>query len=1230
MSYIDNWFHFYSTTESFEVHRKQGLINPDSICFLKETGQIYTQNSFFGICRERYEKLEQLVLDHDAKIKDILGIEGPSVKDGIVNNIADLVNFLDGFTDEDNLKDFLDAMRTALENQISAVNKALSDRITALEDEIHNDSESLHNAIKAINSQIETIDIRLDNHDTAISALNTSLASHIREYNLLKTNYENFKAYAETKFTAIDSSISSINISIATLQQEFTNLDEKFDDVENEVSEVKALLEDAKLLVRELEDRFGETLAAIEQFKKDVNDEIDDFKALVGAPNGMAPLDGDAKVPAAYLPSYVDDVLEYATRAAFPVTGETGKIYVSLDDNLTYRWSGSTYIEISKSLGLGETATTAYPGNKGKKNADDIAAHKADTNNPHNVTKTQLGLDKVNNTSDADKPVSTAQAAAIKVVQDDLTSHKGNKANPHEVTKAQVGLSNVDNTADLDKPISKATQAALDVLDTSLDTHIADKTNPHNVTKEQLGLGNVENTADKDKPISDATQNVLDTKVDKIVGKGLSTNDFTNEDKAKLDRATTVNDEGKISAELIPVDEEDLTVHSITDTNKVVRLKDRDTTNGMGYKILRLPEDGILTQAMINQANTIYEIRYNFDLNGATIHIPENCVLKFAGGKLSNGTLVGSNTTIKSDITKIFELSIEIGGTWNTEYAYAEWFGAKPNVSTLDNTDYFKKTLDCFQSVHLSRSEYYLKKPLLLGNKNYINGNKGKLNFTITDTGNPCCIKMGAHCVVEDITIEIDDTNSTEGTAVIWFQSDYMRATQDAANDYTLSYRSAQNYALRNIDMVLKNKMWMETPVFKYTGIKVTGEDYPISSGIASNFRIRGYWKYGIYIDLSDATVDTTEGWFTSGQFTNGSIGSSLFGIYIDSSSTHKKNVPPTGLMFTNISIQTMGRFIKSLFESNTETRAIKLKECREITFRDCYLWDWTDKCFGSYYNTPAPVSISPKSLNIIFDNTGGEYIKLYDIEQPLTSEFLDNPPTVRNRSTLRFRSEALDDNITKEDFKKFFICLPNGSYSISKKLLSKFVEYTVNLKIDDIDNLIVNNNAVLRISNNNMFRIFELEIGITDYSMITSNSYYLYRAVVTLGSAITSNNFENVIFRWFRVPVNNLPEKIYSGNAQCGNKGEYYINSSKNNIASFCVGNNKWIDSRGYSVALSRGATTSRPTVSTEENIPDGSITPSDIGFPYFDTTLGRTVYWDGAKWVDPVAEATSWKIIR
>ena len=530
MNYIENWFHFYATTESFEVHRKQGLINPDSICFLEETGQIYTQNSFFGICRERYERLEQLVLEHDAKIRDILGIEGPSVKDGIVNNIADLVNFLDGFTDEDNLKDFLEAMKTALESQISAVNKTLSDRITALEDEIHNDSENLHNAINAINSQIDTIDIRLDSHDTAISALNTALAAHIREYNLLKTNYDNFKSYAETKFTAIDSSISSINISISTLQQEFIDLDEKFDDVENEVSEVKAFLEDAKLLVRELENRFGETLAALEQFKRDINSEMDDFKALVGAPDGIAPLDGDAKVPSAYLPSYVDDVLEYATKAAFPVTGETGKIYVALDDNLTYRWSGSTYIGISNSFGLGETTTTAYPGNKGKKNADDIAAHKADTNNPHNVTKTQLGLDKVNNTSDADKPVSDAVQNVLNTKVDKIIG-KGLSTNDF----TNEDKSKLDNSMSIRKLSTEEINelTSKNVGDLIYNTTINKYVYWNGTSWEEVGDTNLSNYVTKDE--LEAMDALVSTKVDKVAGKGLSSNDFTDEYRGILD-----------------------------------------------------------------------------------------------------------------------------------------------------------------------------------------------------------------------------------------------------------------------------------------------------------------------------------------------------------------------------------------------------------------------------------------------------------------------------------------------------------------------------------------------------------------------------------------------------------------------------------------------------------------------------------------------------------------------
>lgn len=71
-------------------------------------------------------------------------------------------------------------------------------------------------------------------------------------------------------------------------------------------------------------------------------------------------------VPSGQLPSYVDDVVEAANFAALPGTGEAGKIYVTLDDGKTYRWSGSAYVEISASLALGETSGTAYRGDRGK------------------------------------------------------------------------------------------------------------------------------------------------------------------------------------------------------------------------------------------------------------------------------------------------------------------------------------------------------------------------------------------------------------------------------------------------------------------------------------------------------------------------------------------------------------------------------------------------------------------------------------------------------------------------------------------------------------------------------------------------------------------------------------------------------------------------------------------------------------------------------------------------
>ena len=96
-----------------------------------------------------------------------------------------------------------------------------------------------------------------------------------------------------------------------------------------------------------------------------------------GANSGVAELDSNGKVPSSQLPSYVDDVVEVADYTSLPSTGETGKIYITLDDNKTYRWSGSAYVEISPSLALGETSSTAYRGDRGKTAYDHATETKA-------------------------------------------------------------------------------------------------------------------------------------------------------------------------------------------------------------------------------------------------------------------------------------------------------------------------------------------------------------------------------------------------------------------------------------------------------------------------------------------------------------------------------------------------------------------------------------------------------------------------------------------------------------------------------------------------------------------------------------------------------------------------------------------------------------------------------------------------------------------------------------
>lgn len=168
----------------------------------------------------------------------------------------------------------------------------------------------------------------------------------------------------------------------------------------------------------------------------------------LGSTNGIATLDDIGKVPASQLPSYVDDVIECtvaedrltATVDETPVTPESGKIYVDINTNITFRWSGSRFVEISSSLALGETSSTAFDGFRGK------AAYDHSLITHARVDATAVAASETNGNIIINGEETTV-----------YTHPTGEtETNPHGTTKEDIGLSNVENksVAEINKSIT--------------------------------------------------------------------------------------------------------------------------------------------------------------------------------------------------------------------------------------------------------------------------------------------------------------------------------------------------------------------------------------------------------------------------------------------------------------------------------------------------------------------------------------------------------------------------------------------------------------------------------------------------------------------------------------------------------------------------------------------------------------------------------------------------------
>lgn len=345
--------------------------------------------------------------------------------------------------------------------------------------------------------------------------------------------------------------------------------------------------------------------------------ELTNFKNTKGKANGLASLDDSGKVPSTQLPSYVDDVLEFTQLNQLPKPGESGKIYVVTSTNLQYRWSGSDYVEISKSLALGETSSTAYPGDKGKATTDvvnslsdnlvnDVLVSQSNKNSVSltikSITKNPVKKNKELLLVDGEPILLTDNTPIL--LADNINDGLYDQADDKLITINQASsfTAGVMSASDKTKLDGLKAQAEIDTsisnVQNNLNAHINNRTNPHRVTKGQIGLDQVDNTSDANKPISNATQTALNNKFSATDGNALkqrvdnipelvatditvdSDNDSVN---ISLDKTSIVD--GTLSGTTININSATASKAGIlvpTDKSKI----DKIITNGNGTKYL--------------------------------------------------------------------------------------------------------------------------------------------------------------------------------------------------------------------------------------------------------------------------------------------------------------------------------------------------------------------------------------------------------------------------------------------------------------------------------------------------------------------------------------------------------------------------------------------------------------------------------------------------------------------
>lgn len=309
-------------------------------------------------------------------------------------------------------------------------------------------------------------------------------------------------------------------------------------------------------------------------------------------------------------------------------------------------------------------------------------------------------------------------------------------------------------------------------------------------------------------------------------------------------------------------DEED-----ITSENGLLKLKNRSALNGMGYVILRQNKD---VAEQVIKANTVYEIRYDFDLNGAEIQIKEGCVLNFVGGSLSNGTLSGIFNVKNDSNNKIFSRVKFNGGVTNQLFDL-DWFVSRKNesVELINPNDSTSEVQDAFDSglcrLKISNKYYYYISSTIIAKSWQAICGIGAVDTNTRDPQQaPPCFYTNKDIIV--LKIIADSDNNKKKATAIHVDNLFIRryCNFSNANNYNIdiptiklesgdstSYNSCWGVYM-NVFLYSSDKLFSvegkESYFNGYTGIEVEAKNngfftYIRINGVINGFR-RAYYSH--------------------------------------------------------------------------------------------------------------------------------------------------------------------------------------------------------------------------------------------------------------------------------------------------------------------------------------------------------------------------------------------------